>query len=145
MTPNLGNSFPPQAKDAWCREKLTRGAVVRTRHDFGSHQKDKRVVLWGFCPANDCVGYSIINTEGKRPTDLHLPADPSQRPYLDHDSFLATHRVYEIDFDTLLETCLKDTGIYLGSMALKDICTVATAIANSPTIPPKIKKCYGFI
>lgn len=150
MSARLGDQFPQTQKEEWCNQKLRRGSIWKLNVLFFDYtsQKNfdavKRIVLWGVHNETGNAGYSVINSLNRNRTDLLLSLKQC-KSFLDHDSYLACHNIYEIPYQNILDICISNTSVYLGLMG-NDLITEATKIIlGAPTITNKHRKRYGFI
>ena len=63
MTPRLGDQFPPQFRENFCKRKLIRGAVLRAWTEETVPPKFKLFVVWGLEESLNKIGVSFINRE----------------------------------------------------------------------------------
>lgn len=148
----LGDSFPPEYREDFCKRRLKKGAVLRTTVDFTNPPKIKRFLIVGLNKENGNVGVIVFNSEinlnihhAEALRNLQLEFTADGKEYLDRNSFLDCSKIYELMAGSLLKKMVDDIGSDLGEMAEDDLIIVFERLKNAKTIPAKIKRRYGII
>jgi hypothetical protein len=150
MTPRLGDQFPSQIREDFCKRNLIRGAVLRAHTEETVPPKIKLFVVWGLEESLDQIGVSFINSEIKsikspRLQALQHPLLSKNNPFLIHDSFLECSRIYEKNLKVVRGLLMANSEVFLGNISPEDLLAAEKIIGNASTIEEKLKKRYGFI
>lgn len=149
MTPRLGDQFPPEFREDFCKKHLVRGAVLRIRTELTVPPKIKLFVVWGSEEFLNQIGVSFINSEitsirNPRLQALQYPLLLKNHSFLSHDSFLDCSKIYEKGLKAVRDLLTEDIGAFLGEISPHDLLRAEELIRNATTIEEKLKKRYGF-
>ena len=152
MTSLLGNSFSLKHRESFCKQRLKAGGVFRLYTSSTTPAKVKRFVVIGSKKKINSVGLLFINSDitknafkNRNLKRLHLLLESKKRIYLDHDSYLDCSRLNERSYEELLNKCIADINIYLGSFSNTDIAEAQKLVESAKTISPILKRRYGLI
>jgi hypothetical protein len=152
MTPRLGNSFPQDSKQFFCKQNLKLGAVFRLRVPHTRPPKTKRFIVIGINAAINSVGFLFVNSEinpnifrSSKLKRLHKLLTKKERSYLDSDSYVDCSFIQEWSLNILKNKFLADMNIYLGQVSDKDMLEIKRLVKSAKTIKKSLKKRYGLI
>jgi len=150
MTARLGDHFPPQYREDFCKRNLIRGAVLRAQTELTVPPKIKLFVVWGLEESLNQIGVSFINREirsikNPRLQALQHPLLSKNNTFLTYDSFLDCSKIYEKELKKVRDLLIEDTQVFLGNISSKDLFVAEKIIRNATTIEVKLKRRYGFI
>ena len=150
MTPRLGDLFPLQEREIFCKRNLIRGAVIRTQAEETIPPKIKCFVVWGLVESFNKIGVSFINREIAfiKKTwlqALQFPLLSKNNPFLSRNSFLDCSRIHEKNLKTIRDLVIGNMEVFLGNISLEDLLGAEKVIRRAKTIEDKLKKSYGFI
>lgn len=142
--PFIGDSFPPQEKEAYFQRHLKPGQVIYLNCTFTNPPKPKYLILACIEPKLLCFP---INTEihpyiKKRPHLLQCQISISQNlhSFLDHDSFIDCKEVIELSLDDVKTQILADMGRIKGKISTEVKSAIIRTILSSSMITPRHKK-----
>lgn len=143
MSP-IGDSFPPEEKEAYFHRHLKPGQVIYLDCAFTNPPKPKYLVLACIEPKLLCF---LINTEihsyiKKRPHLLQCQILMSQasHSFLDYDSFIDCKEVIELSLDDVKNQVLLDMSRVKEEISAEVKSTIIKTISASSTITPRLKK-----
>lgn len=147
----LGNHFPDEFREQFGERHLKPGAVFKLHIKTTTPPKPKRIVILAINEELALVGYLFINSEmnlnvfhNRYLQSLQLPLTADECEYLEWDSFLDCSHIYEKNVEELKDIFHANIGAYLGEISEADMRKICQLIESAKTIPPKIKKRYGF-
>lgn len=142
MTPKLGDFFPEPEIDKHARSILTKGAVLRLQSADIWTPKIKRLIVIGCTDQGNNLGKIYINSEPQA-THSQLLLESKNRPYLDRDSYADCSRIYEDEYNTVLDAVKHDLGCHIGNLSEEDMESIAKLLRACRTIPQKQKQKFG--
>ena len=143
MSP-IGDSFPPEEKEASFHRQLKPGQVIYLNCTFTNPPKPKYVVLACIKPKLLCF---LINSKihpyiEKNPhlkqSQILIPRD--SHSFLDHDSYVDCKEVKELSLDDVKTQVLSDMSRIKEEISAEVKSTIIKTISASSTITPRHKK-----
>lgn len=149
---SLGDFLPEKTKEILADSNFKVGSVLRYFVPFTNPPKEKRLIIVGFDKDTVLFASVLINTEVNANLfrtdeirDLHLGLDTNGRDYISHPCYVDCSKVFEQDIELIKRKLVETPDIHKGHLSEQDLTDVKEKIKAAKTIPPKMKKKYGFL
>jgi len=141
---SIGDSFPPEEKEAYLNRCLKPGQVIYLNCSFTNPSKEKYLVLTCIEPKLLCF---LINSRihpfiEKNPhlKQSQILISQVSHSFLDHDSFIDCKEVHELSLDDVKNQVRLDMGRIKEEISAEVKNTIIKTISASSTITPRLKK-----
>lgn len=137
---DLKDSFSPEERLKFVRERFRAGLVIKLFCDFTTPPKFKWLLI--VSTHSERPLFFIINTEptefakqNARLRDQHKPIMKQSNPFLEHDSFIDCSTAHDnFDRNEIEEALAMDTSLILGSICSETAALILESISESPTL-----------
>lgn len=133
------------------QQYLRPGSVLRLFVKDTNPPKTKRFIVVGISVDEICIATVYINSNLNKKAawsieleSLNIFFEKSDRPYLDHDSWIDCSDLIIRDVSEIQSIITKRADAVIGRLSDDDLSMVIDTLKNSPTIKGKTKKRFGF-